>query len=388
MEKENKNKKGGAKYIFFVGSLLIILTVGVVIGVTSQSLSGFDINNLENLWTTRERILERSTFKSEESAVISVSEEVSPSVVTVAVKTPRRRVVSFSPFGGFEESYRGGVEQDIGTGFVVSEDGLIVTNKHVVDDPDVEYRVITKDDTEYEVTEIKRDPNNDIAIIKIDASGLKPVKLGDSDDLKVGQFAIAIGTALGEFRHTVTTGVVSGLSRGISAGSPFQGFVENIENVIQTDAAINPGNSGGPLLNSSGEVIGVNVAVASNAENIGFAIPINVVKEGLEEFNKTGEFPAKAFLGVEYQVITEQAALLNEVPQGVYITNVLSDSAADKAGLQEGDIVSKIDGEKLDEENGLADVISSKKPGDEVSLEVYRDEETITLTANLERYDE
>jgi S1-C subfamily serine protease len=230
--------------------------------------------------------------------VIDVADRASPSVVTVSVKTPRQRVLQFSPFGGFSEGFRGGEDQDIGSGFVVSENGLIVTNKHVVSDTSATYKVITKEDKEYEVKEISRDPSNDIAVLKIDASSLKPIELGDSSDLKVGQFVIAIGTALGEFRHTVTTGVVSGLGRGITAGSSFEGYVERLDNVIQTDAAINPGNSGGPLLNSAGQVIGINVAIAEGANNIGFAIPVNIVKEALKVFNSTGKFPAKAFLGL------------------------------------------------------------------------------------------
>src|SRR3989344_2779763 len=211
--------------------------------------------------------VQTQTIVEEESAVINVVDKVSLSVVTVSANTPRRRILQFSPFGGFTQGQQGGEPQDIGTGFIVSTDGLIVTNKHVVSVANATYKVITKDNKEYDVREINRDPSNDIAILKIDVAGLKPVELGDSSNLKVGQFVIAIGTALGEFRNTVTTGVISGLGRGITAGSALDGFVERLDDVIQTDAAINPGNSGGPLLNSAGQVIGINVAVASGAEN-------------------------------------------------------------------------------------------------------------------------
>ena len=155
-------------------------------------------------------------------------------------------------------------------------------------DSQAQYRVITADNQSYPVQNIYRDPANDLAFLKIDAQGLTPVELGDSDNLKVGQFVVAIGTALGEFRHTLTTGVISGLGRGITAGSVFEGYVEELDNVIQTDAAINPGNSGGPLINSAGQVVGVNVAVASGAENIGFALPINTVKTALADFARRG----------------------------------------------------------------------------------------------------
>jgi serine protease Do len=252
----------------------------------------------------------------------------------------------------------------------------------VVADLDAKYKVIANDDREYEVQKIYRDPLNDLAILKIETNGLLPVELGDSDQLKVGQFVIAIGTALGEFRHTVTTGVISGLGRGITAGSPFEGSAEQIDNVIQTDAAINPGNSGGPLLNSAGQVIGVNVAVAAAGENIGFALPINVIKDAIDNFNQTGQF-SRPFLGVRYRMISRDLALMNEVPQGAYVISVEENSAAQDAGLKPGDIIVKINDQKMDEEGGLAKAINSKKAGDKLQLEVWREGETLNLTATL-----
>ncbi len=328
---------------------------------------------------------------TEESVVIDAVKQVSSSVVTVQVQTPRRRVIQFSPFGGFSQSIQGGQPQDIGSGFVVSKDGLIVTNRHVVSDTSVSYKVITSDNKDHEVKQISRDPANDIAILKIDppADGLSPITFGDSTNLQVGQFVIAIGTALGEFRNTVTTGVVSGLGRGITAGSEYQGYVEQIDNVIQTDAAINPGNSGGPLLNSAGQVIGINVAVASGAQNIGFAIPVNVVKSALDEFNKTGKFTAKAYLGVEYQMISKQSAIMNDLPQGAYVVNVVTGSPAEKAGIKTEDIIVKIGGNKVaDQANGLSDLIKKYKPGDEVEVEIWRDTNVTTLKAVLSEFQE
>jgi serine protease Do len=321
----------------------------------------------------------------EESVVIEVAERVSPSVVTVSIKTPKQNFLQFSPFGGLSEGTRGGEKQDIGSGFVVSADGMIVTNKHVVSGAGT-YQVITSDDREYEVKSISRDPNNDIAVLKIDpsaGSGLKPVVLGNSDTLKVGQFVVAIGTALGEFRHTVTTGVVSGLGRGITAGSAFEGYVEKLDNVIQTDAAINPGNSGGPLLNSKGEVIGINVAVASGAENIGFALPVNLVKKALESYNQTGSFPNKAFLGVRYQVVSKKTAIANEVVAGMYVVSVVEESPAAEAGILVDDIITKIDGMEVGEEADLAEIIAKKKPGDKVKIDFWRNGATKSVTATL-----
>jgi len=326
---------------------------------------------------------ERELIK-EEAVVIDVAEKVSPSVVTISIETPKQTFLEFDPFSGFHQRVEGGSPQDIGSGFIISKDGLVVTNKHVVSVEGAKYKVITADDQEYEVVSITRDPANDLAVLKIDATDLLPAELGDSSNLKAGQFVVAIGTALGEFRHTVTTGVISGLGRGITAGSVYEGYVERLDDVIQTDAAINPGNSGGPLLNSNGAVIGVNVAVAAGAENIGFAIPINIVKKGLEQFQATGKFATKPFLGVQYQMISTQTAVLNNLPEGAFIIDIVPGSSADHAGMMINDILVKFDGKRLaDYDDGLSEIIEDYNPGDKVSLEVWRDGETLSLETTL-----
>lgn len=373
-------KKLSVKKIIIVVSVFLVVAASLASGAIADRLFGF--RPLDRFFPRSSSISQKVIH--EESDVTDVVKKVGPSVVTVSAKTPSRRVIQFSPFGGISQGIQGGTDQDIGSGFVVSEDGLIVTNKHVVSDATLTYKVSTSDGKTYDVKEISRDPSNDIAIIKIDATGLMPVELGDSSNLQVGQFVIAIGTALGEFRNTVTTGVISGLGRGINAGDQYQGYVERLDNVIQTDAAINPGNSGGPLLNSAGQVIGINVAVAQGAQNIGFSIPINTVKEALNQFKATGKFPAKAFLGVEYQMLTQQVALLNGVPQGVYVVNVVAGSSAEKAGIAVGDVIYKIDGQALTDTNGsLAKIISGKKVGDTLGLEVWRSGETKTIQVTL-----
>jgi len=379
------------KKIVVVALVLFVAVVALLGGAIADRI--FGIKPLDILIPRRgvDSIIDRKIL-TEESVVIDVAEKVSSSVVTVSIQTPARKVLQFSPFGGFSQSIQGGEDQDIGSGFIVSADGLVITNKHVVSNTEAKYKVITKDGKEYEAKQISRDPSNDIAIIKIDpdtTSGqvLQSVELGDSSNLKVGQFVVAIGTALGEFRHTVTTGVISGLGRGITAGDSFQGYVEQLDNIIQTDAAINPGNSGGPLLNSAGQVIGVNVAVAQGAQNIGFALPINTVKEALDQFKATGSFPAKAYLGVEYQMITKQSAILNSIPQGAYVVNVVAGSPAEKAGIKPEDIIVKIDGHEITDKNGgLAKVIAQKKVGDTVKLEINRNGETLTLQAILSEF--
>jgi serine protease Do len=332
--------------------------------------------------TTQSGPSEKVKVVTEESVVTDVVKNYGPSVVTVAEEIPQE---SFSPFdfGPFsfgqpqdEQTPDPSQPQNIGSGFVVSNDGLIVSNKHVVSDVGGKYQIVTSSDKKYTVQKIYRDPLNDIAILKIDPNEnaseiLKPVVMGDSSRLQVGQFAIAIGTALGEFKNTVTTGVISGLGRGIVAGGQFQGSAEQLDNVIQTDAAINPGNSGGPLLNSSGQVIGVNTAVARSGQNIGFALPINLIKDSLKNFNETGQFN-RPYLGVSYKMISRDLAVLNSLPEGAYVQQVISGSSADKAGVKKGDIIVKIDGERIQDKVELGPIIAKKKPGDTVTLSVWR----------------
>lgn len=367
--------------------LLIIAIILVALGaLTSSGFFGLNwdflgkfiqlpaLQKAESILPGNDRVL----ITTEESVIIDAVDKVSPSVVTIGIKQTRRvgdlfEFDPFDPFSPFERRPGSSqeIEQDIGSGFIVGGDGLIVTNKHVVSAPDATYRVITKDDKTYEVTRIYRDPSNDMAILKIDAVGLPVVEMGDSDKIKVGQLAIAIGTALGEFRNTVTTGVISGVGRGITAGGFFDDG-ERLDNVIQTDAAINPGNSGGPLLNSSGQVIGVSVAVSAEGQNIGFALPINVVKEAITNFNQTGQFD-RPFLGVQYRMITRQMAILNEIPEGAYVMEAVAGGPAAKAGVKAEDIITKMDGDKLTESNDLARVIGKKKVGDKIVLTVWRD---------------
>lgn len=376
--------------------VVLLLLIGLLVTAGMNQSGGFSFPNVDwkRFFPGNQSIAPLSTQKvqilNEESVITNVVDKVSPSVVTVSITQTRSigrmfEIDPLDPWGMFRprQGREQKVEQDIGTGFVISEDGVIVTNKHVVSETNAKYKVITKDDKTYDAQNIYRDPSNDLAIIKINATGLQPVTLGDSTQLKVGQMAIAIGTALGEFRNTVTVGVISGLGRGITAGSPYEGAVERLDNVIQTDAAINPGNSGGPLLNSAGQVIGVNTAVSGEGQNIGFAIPINVIKESLDQFAKTGKFQ-RPFLGVQYKMITRDLALLNEVPEGAYVQDVVVDSPADTAGIQAEDIITKIDGKRITEaDGGLAKIIASKKIGDQIAIEVWRNAETKTLTATI-----
>jgi len=276
-----------------------------------------------------------------------------------------------------------------GTGFIVSPDGLIVTNKHVIVDKEAEYTVLTNEGKKYSAEIIAEDPAQDIAILKINADNLKSAKLGNSDSVKLGQTAIAIGNALGEFRNTVSVGVVSGLSRSITASGA--DFVERLDNVIQTDAAINQGNSGGPLLNLKGEVIGMNTAIAQGAQNIGFAIPVNRIKRDIESVKASGEIKVP-FLGVRYRLITPDFAESQDLPveKGALIRGsqegpaIVPDSAADKAGLQAEDIITKINGREVSLDQTLGYLIQQLEIGDTVTITILRDGEEMNLTAELE----
>jgi len=387
-------------FSFFAGGLADRVFVIKPLDFITKRLNGQTAQAPTSASTTGTPI---SSAPYDPNSVADIAEQASQSVVTVSIKEDARPQPQQLPFGffGFNQQMPFGLpgqggqgapgsqnsqdqqptQQDIGTGFVVDSSGLIVTNKHVVADTTATYVISDRSDKEYQIANIYRDPTNDIAIIKINDASLKPLALGDSDKLRVGQPVIAIGTALGQFRHSVTTGVVSGVGRGITAGDPYAGDSESLDNVIQTDAAINPGNSGGPLIDSTGSVIGVNVAVSQNAQNIGFAIPINVIKTSLDNFNKTGQFN-RPFLGVRYQAISQQAALVNEVPQGVYIDEVVKGSSAEAAGLKVGDIIIDFDGQSL-KTNDLVKLINNRKIGDKVEVKYFRDGKSQTTEVTL-----
>lgn len=331
----------------------------------------------------------RDLLNPASSNVPDIAQKASTSVVTVSIKK-QQRIMQQLPFlfnfgfgaPSFDSGQTEEIQRDIGTGFVVDASGLVVTNKHVVSELQAEYLVIDAQDKEFKVTNIYRDPVNDLAILKVEGLTATVLPLGNSDSLRVGESVIAIGTALGEFRHTVTTGVVSGLGRGIEAMSGFA-ELEKLENVIQTDAAINPGNSGGPLLNSRGEVIGVNTAVSQNGQNIGFAIPINVIRASVDNFNQTGQFD-RPYLGVRYTVISKEAAIANSVPQGIYLNEVLEGSPAAQAGLESGDIITSFDGQSLKDVNFLT-LVNKKKIGDIVQVEYWRDEQSRSVQLQLKK---
>lgn len=337
----------------------------------------------------------------EKSPIIDVAKKVCPAVITIVISKdlPKVEGFYFLPFGGEKfivPKVEGGKKERTkiggGSGFIVSPDGYIMTSNHVVGDKEADYTIIFEPEKKYPAKVISRDPINDVAILRISAKNLPCLELGDSGQLELGQTVIAVGNALGEFQDTVSTGVVSGLSRFITAFSGMDNQAAMLQGLIQTDAAINPGNSGGPLVDIEGKVIGINTAVVMGAQNIGFAIPINCAKKDFDEVKKYGKIK-RPFLGVKYILLNKEIADKNKlkVQHGALIVRetfgesaVVKDSSADRAGLKEFDIILECEEEKITEKNPLSHILQKFKIGNEVSLKVLRAGKEIILKVKLE----
>lgn len=412
MSEENKpeaSKKEGSKsnstiYVVAVITVVASLFVGMLGGGIGYLITSN--TNYNDLNKTRELISQDVTVLNQESAIIDVAEATSDSVVSIVISQDVPIYENYNPWEElFNPNFRGrqqiGTEErqvGAGTGFIISPDGMVITNRHVVDTTDASYTVIFNDGSKKDAKVLSIDSLLDIAFIKIDdASDLQYLELGTSENLKVGQSVIAIGNALGEFSNSVSSGIVSGLARDIIASDGSGRNSGQLNGLIQTDASINLGNSGGPLLDLSGKVIGVNVAMANGAENIGFAIPIDDVIKLIERLDEeTGEIK-RPYLGVRYQMLNEEIAtsLELDITEGALIIGdngaeqfaVASGSPADKAGLESRDVVVEIDGEKVTEDNTLFEIIQQKFIGDEVSLKVYRDGEYFDVNVTLEEFE-
>lgn len=331
---------------------------------------------------TETSITEKRSVVSQEGEVVAdVAGSVSPSVVSIITE-------SQATLG-----LRSYTQQGAGTGIIISESGYVLTNRHVVDGIS-KVKVVLADGTAYDgVDVIGVDPANDLAFLKIkDAKNLKPAKIGDSSKVEVGEKVIAIGNALGQYQTSVTSGIISGLGRPLVAGDQASGNTEQLSNLLQTDAAINPGNSGGPLVNLDGDVIGINTAIDQEAQGIGFAIPINDAKGLIKSVTTSGKL-SRAFLGVSHIAVTSEVAKEYDLPitYGAYITSetgsaITAGSPAAKAGIRSGDIITKLDGTKIDAGHPLLSAISAYQPGDKVTVTYMRDGKEVSVSVTLATY--
>jgi len=404
--------------IIIVGALAYSLVSNLKINSDQDALASFWSNLFGNGSTTtlppqpQTAPLAALPAGSEEEQVVNLVQRSTPAVASIVLtqQLPVYERYRGNPFNDpaicqfFGQDFcnnfsvpqtrqNGTQEQQVGagSGFFVQSDGLLLTNKHVVDRDDVSYTVVTNDGKKHTAKVLARDPVNDLALVKIDGSGYPVLSLGDSAQVKLGQTAVAIGNALGEFSNTVSKGIISGLSRSITAQGGVSG-PENLSGLIQTDAAINPGNSGGPLLNLRGEVIGINTAVAGGAQNIGFALPINLGKGVVSQYQKNGKI-SYPFLGVRYMLITPEFAKQQNlgVDYGALIVRgqsaqdlaVVPGSPADKAGLRENDIILEVNGQKITPDNTLDKLITGLKVGDKVTMKVYSKGQTRNVAVTL-----
>ncbi len=395
--------------VIVIASFLISSFFGALFGFMAANIGQGKLN-LSNIFKKSQNSQQNSgnsssgqTFSvpSEESAVVQAVEKDSPAVVSIIISKEVPQYSDFfsdpffDPFGfQQQQNQNDNQKQEVGagSGFIVSSDGLVITNKHVISDSSADYTVMTNDEKKYDAKVMAIDPTNDIGILKIDATDLPVLELGDSSNLQIGQTVIAIGNSLGEFRNTVSKGVISGLKRNLTAGSGF-GQSETLSQVIQTDAAINPGNSGGPLLDIQGRVIGVNVAMAQGAENVGFALPVNLVKKDLESVKNNGKI-SQPYIGVRYVPVDSQIQKENNLPfdygalvvRGQQVTDfaVIPGSPADKAGITENDIILEVNGIKVDSDHTLANLLSQYNVGDTVTLKVWHKGDTNDVKVTLE----
>ena len=382
-------------------SCAVLGFIGGLVGanVVNQRLGNNSTSNISNTNVVS------SLRESSGDLIVDVVDQTSPAVVAISIirNIQQVRSVPVDPFGSqfFGESpFRIQVQQPTatpvprevggGSGFIVDSNGLIITNKHVVSDEEASYEVILKSGERLKAKVVARDPLFDLAILKVDKTNLPVLKIADSAKIKVGQTVVAIGNPLGEFPNSVSAGIISGLGRQVRAGDRYTGQVETLNSVIQTDAAINPGNSGGPLIDMNGEVVGVNSATAGSADNISFAIPSNEVARAIDDYKKEGRV-VRAILGVRHVLITPDIKEQNKltvdhgalvVSGGMNAPAVVFGSGAEKAGIREGDIIIKVDGQDVTTDKPLQSFIGSKRPGDTLTLTVLTNsvEKNVTVT--------
>lgn len=337
-------------------------------------------------------------MKRTKGKFVEIARKICPAVITITAVKDLEKIDEFLhfPISGKDllTSKKGKPQTKVGggSGFIVSSRGYVLTSQHVVSDPQAEYAVIIEPTITYPARVVCRDPINDVAILKMEGKNFPSLPMGDSRKIELGEEVLAVGNALGEFHDTISSGIISGISRSITAFADHPHQVAQLKGLIQTDAAINPGNSGGPLVNMEGKAIGINTAVAVNAQNIGFAIPINYAKRDLKEILQYGKVK-KPFLGVKYVILTKDLARFHKLPvdHGAVIVResfgekaVVKGSSAEKAGLQEYDVILEVNGEKVTERSPLANILQKYEIGDTVSLTVLRNGKTKTMKVLLD----
>ncbi|HET6746527.1 MAG TPA: trypsin-like peptidase domain-containing protein [Candidatus Saccharimonadales bacterium] len=369
--------------------IIWIITGSIVVLIALGAVAGFELGKLFNQQSNNGLTSHQAPANDgnkivtqQEGDIASVVEKVGPSVVSIITTE------SAGPEYGNGEAAQ---QEGAGTGIIVSGDGYILTNKHVISDAKT-IKVVLSDGTTHEnVKLVGTDPLNDVAFLKVDGvTNLPAAQLGDSSSTRIGQQVVAIGNSLGQYQNTVTSGIISGIGRPISAQAG--NTVENLTDLLQTDAAINLGNSGGPLLNLSGQVIGINTAIVQDAQGIGFAIPINTTK-GIMKGVLAGKGVTRAYLGVNFVTITADVAKYYNlgVKQGAYVHSergaaVLAGSPADKAGIKDGDIITKIGGVDVGVGGSVSSLVAEYVPGDTIEVSVLRDGKTVTLQVTLAAY--
>lgn len=372
---EKKKMSGGAKRVIAV---VLIVCVCALAGFGGGALA---VTTLGGSAADGTRNIKIDSNVDSLDAASAIAEKVMPSVVGISTVS---QVTTQTMFG-----LQQGMAQGVGTGIIVSEDGYILTNAHVVDGASSSITVDLYDGKEYDGTVLWSDSAIDLAIVKIDANGLTAAEMGDSDDVKIGDYAVAIGNPLGlNFERSTTQGIISGLDRTITTTDG--NSTSNMEGLIQTDASINSGNSGGPLINSKGQVIGINTAKASSAEGLGFAIPINTALPVIDELKENGTYE-KSYMGIVGRNLDAAMQIYQidaNTDEGVFVEQIYTNSPAVKAGLQEGDIITAVDGDEVSTMKSLQAKLFKYRPGDTITLTIERNKAEhkveLTLAASSE----
>lgn len=364
-------------------------------------INALDQADASKALTTLPPVLNKNDASILDEQTVAVVERTQSAVVSIAVSKDTSKLAKpefIDPFTGrpiwpFDLPPQGRQKIGGGSGFLVSADGLIVTNKHVVEDEEAEYTVVLPDGNKLPAKVLARDPVLDLAVLDIEGENFPYLTFADSETLKVGQTVIAIGNAMDAFRNTVTKGIISGLNRRLTAQS--NQTIELIEEAIQTDAAINYGNSGGPLIDLQGRVVGVNTAISFDGQSLGFALPSNLAKRDVAQVQKFGRV-TRSFLGVRYLIINEDLIKKNQltIDHGVLVQRgfnpsdlaVIPGSPADKAGIKENDIILAVNDVAIDNEHSLSSLIGRYLPEDQIKLKIYRQGEEMELTVTLGEY--